>query len=129
MSLIVTPQEMAERILSELEEAGRDNPVAMLNTVIKPTGYAAELSLLQDALRLMVVRGEVDYPFPRATGELPLDAIGNLALTVHFDGQSERWAYVNRDLSQVRDLALTKIGLSRAHQLLGDRGYRWWLQR
>ena len=125
-------QEMADRILSELEEYPQDNPVALLNTVVEPAGGDAELAVLEAALHLLLTNKEIVYPIIRirnAASPKVETRAEDLARLIKFDTEAHRWAYNNADPQRnVAEIRITDIGLTKARGLLERRGYRWWRQ-
>jgi hypothetical protein len=131
--------EIAQRALSELEEAGEENIPTLLNTVTERTGAPGELLAVQDALRSLINAGFA-------------------AMAVERDVKSRRWKRMNERESlalidrspdwlsfrasdchwtdrrmkgppftfESPHVLATAEGYARGRKILDERGYQWW---
>jgi hypothetical protein len=128
--------EIAQRILSELEDFREDNIFAMMNTVFEPDGTLDEVSTFADALTEII---NADYAtlvlerfYPRErkiqTKLNSLILVSKLRDWAVFDAPSRRWTLKDGDINRdaVPVVCLTGSGYSMATQLLHALGYQWW---
>ncbi|MEQ1613897.1 MAG: hypothetical protein ABL904_14215 [Hyphomicrobiaceae bacterium] len=133
--------EVMQRILAELEEAGEENPAAMLNTILDPNGDQQQLIAFQSALRRLVESGlaamSVDRDQSRrltdATVSVSLTEIDALPTWLRFDLQKKYWADNRVKGPPFRQMypqiVLTEAGRSASVGILTQRGYQWWRQQ
>ena len=131
--------ELADRIVSELDDRGSDNLHSLLNTVIEPTGSVDEVNRLKEALAKILKRElghlALERMHPRSSSTLAdADAVGMLSTLqqwFRFDVSTQCWTLGNGD--PLKDsypvLVLEENGFSHARDVLEIRGYRWWMQR
>jgi hypothetical protein len=128
--------EMEQRVFAELEECGEQNVFAMLNTIIDPTGDAAEVILLRQAVQALVERDYVIMGLegfaPRHPEELgktaSLELLSKLDNWFRFDAEDPHWTLSTGDIKKERIPAVysTDAGHQKAVEILTQRGYQWW---
>lgn len=130
--------EMAQRVLCELEEAGEDSIVTLLNTVTERTGSQAERRLVQDALRSLIAAGLVEMAaerdisrrWKRMTGRESLAVVEESSAWLEFREHDRHWAdkrSAGPPFTFVGPHALTtKQGKALAVKIIDHRGYQWW---
>lgn len=128
--------EAAERILSELEEAGEQNIYAMLNTIIDPNGLSEQVNEFQEALRTLHQTGYITMGMeefsPRIQQELPYAEcsalIDDVKSWMTFDKADHLWSPSKGDYrtSQYPVIFVTPTGKAKAFEILDRRGYQWW---
>lgn len=133
--------EVAHRILAELEEAGEENPAAMLNTVLDPKGDQQELIAFQSALRQLVKSGLAAMSVDRDQSRRLVDATVTVSLTeidaiptwLRFDIQKNYWVdsrVKGPPFHQMFPLiVLTEAGRNTCAKILSQRGYQWWRRK
>jgi hypothetical protein len=131
--------ELEMRVLSELEEAGEEDVVTMMMTVMPPTGQASEVDDMQRALESLVRADLVRMSMDRdTTGRLKalskdesLSAIADLKSQLRFMG--ENWVDTRYSGPPFGDpfpyIVDTEAGKEKAFQILEQRGYQWWRRR
>jgi hypothetical protein len=131
--------ELEMRVLSELEEAGEEDVVTMMMTVMPPTGQASEVDDMQRALESLVRADLVRMSMDRdTTGRLKalskdesLSAIADLKSQLRFMG--ENWVDTRYSGPPFGDpfpyIVDTEAGREKALQILEQRGYQWWRRR
>jgi hypothetical protein len=128
--------EMAQRVLSELEEIWDQNVFSMLNTVIAPNGDTAQLAEFRAALTALVERDYVLMGYegfiPRSPEQLSkeesLEMIASLPEWFIFDEAERLWSLGKGSYNTVRYPAIhsTEGGRNKAFEILDRRGYQWW---
>ncbi len=128
--------EYAQRILSELEEAGQENVFAMLNTIIEPGGAEAEVEGFKELLSLLMDRGLITLgmsAFGRRTSkELEPRESPNLNAELQrwfrFDNRRNIWTLKDGILpsTSIPEIYLTPEGRQMSEAILVARGYQWW---
>lgn len=136
-----TFEEMRRRILAALEEAGSDRLYPLLNTVIDPVGRSVEVVLFEDALRDLVIKGEIiiqltsiphgDQPL---TQERSLDELSKLSAHYHFDTAEGIWLddrfesapYFQKPEPEAK---LTALGRTASLAIVERHGSNWWQRR
>lgn len=133
--------EVMQRILAELEEAGEEDPVAMLNIVSEPNGDQQQLITFQMALRQLVRSGFAAMSVDRDQSRRLADAPGSVSLTeidalptwLQFDPQKKYWVDSRIKGPPFRQMypqiVLTEAGRSESVGILTQRGYQWWRQQ
>jgi hypothetical protein len=133
--------ELEMRVLSELEEAGEDDVLTLLVTVMEPIGDANEVEQMCDALKNLVhadlVRMSIDREPTRRLRALPRDqslaVIAELPANLRYDGQGRHWADIRHTGppygSPFPYVVDTDAGHAKAIEILTDRGYQWWRQK
>ncbi|HRK19866.1 MAG TPA: hypothetical protein PK970_12985 [Hyphomicrobiaceae bacterium] len=124
-----TAQETAERLLSELEEAGAENVATLLNTIFAPTGSNSELETVMLAVEQLLKSGDITLEtLPRRprqhTAAVPLNVDGLPAL-ISYSTERKCWTFAS---DGVPEIVLTEKGRSRSRAILERRGYQWWRQ-
>jgi hypothetical protein len=124
--------ELQQRIVSELEEAGEQELITLLNTVADfRQGRPEEVSLYRDALHGLIEEGLVLMAPERVPGNATVeaDACRSRQMVIdRFDGLQ----FVQDELYWVRTpfiysyVVATESGMARAREVLGERGYEWW---
>ena len=128
--------EMAQRILSELEEIWDQNVFSMLNTVVTPNGEAAQLAEFQAALAALVERDYVLMGYegfvPRNPEQLSkersLEMISSIPEWFAFDEAERFWTLSKGPYNEIRypGIYSTQEGRDKAFEILDRRGYQWW---
>ncbi len=125
--------EIADRILSELEEAGHEELVTLVNTVSARTGEDNERATFLDAIIHLVELGEIviaresqGRPIKEISPQRSIDEARQATTAMVFDRSEGYWT----DLAKSFDVYAVALpgGLERARSLLHDRGYQWWRQ-
>jgi hypothetical protein len=137
----VVLDEMHQRILSEIEEAGEEDVCTLLNTVIAATGAAKEVADFRTAveglIRADLVRVAIDRD---ATGRLQdqsrdasLDVISHLNSNVIYDEGRGVWKDIEDAGPPYDDfypyIVTTELGQEKAFEILDARGYQWWREK
>ncbi len=126
--------ELAQRILSELEEH-RQNVPATMNTVMDPTGDEKEIKDIQDALEALVAADlvRIGYRVGPLSSSKPLsndesmEAIQAVQNHLRFDSKDQEWDW---ELDQPwAEIILTEEGRMEAATILDKRGYQWWRRK
>lgn len=127
--------ELAQRIVSELEEAGFENVPSTMNTVLNLTGTTDDIDEFRGALGEIIQLGLADIGYvdvhmgklravPRDEME---EVIGSLGKMMSFDAAERYWIW---DRSQrVAEIIATKAGVAKSHEILEERGYQWWREK
>ena len=133
--------ELEMRILSELEEAGQEDVLTLMVTVMKPVGEVREVEQMCDALSNLVRAGLVRMSTDRDAGlalrELPEDellvVIAQLPPNLRFQTDGGYWADIRRTGRPFEDtfpyVLGTESGIAKALEILNERGYQWWRQK
>jgi hypothetical protein len=135
---VLNLSELEFRILSELEEAGAEDVVTMMVTVMQPTGDVGEVHDMQRALENLVqvdfVRMSMDRDASKRLRRLSkaesLDVIADLQSGLRFDGDQRSWKDTRHTGppygSPFPYIVATEIGKEKAFEILDERGYQWW---
>lgn len=122
------PNETLSRILAELEEAGEEEMVTLVNTVMPRTGESGELDMFSSALIDLIVSGDITAE-RRSRGRSlePISPANEVRRTLSgfaFDRVEGFWV----DATKAFDVYVvaSPAGLERARRILDERGYRWW---
>jgi hypothetical protein len=137
---LITEEELAARLVAELEEARRDNVFALLNTVIEPTGAPAELALYARALRRLIDDGKLtlglevfatdrDREFDIKEAHSFLDDFPRWFRFETSARDGPLWLFTGLRTDQSPFVSLTQKGYDAAVALLEERGYQWWRQQ
>ncbi len=136
---MIETDELQQRILAELQEAGFDDLHGTLNTVIDPTGSSEEIDRFRDALEALTQRGLGYLNFERIntrqlvrlSQEETSDFLANLGSWFRYDREQRYWTLGNGDplIDQYPVLFLTRSGIEEANKILARRGYQWWAPR
>ena len=130
--------EMEMRVLAMLEEAGEENAVITLNTVIDPSGDESELTVFQAALRKLVDKKLIEIELESIPkGRAPLTAdealveVTQLKQHCRFLPDKGHWTDTRENgppyyQTPLPNLYLTEGGTSRSVEILEARGYQWW---
>lgn len=128
--------EIAQRVISELEELRVENVIAMLNTILTPKGNPSEVEQLQFALRELMQAGLIEmgmerfHPHDEAVlqeGE-GLALIDGLATVFRYDFEEKLWTLRDGDMLKDRYpiILATAEGVEEGFRILSERGYQWW---
>lgn len=135
-----TVSELEMRILSELEEAGEEDVLALLVTAMEPIGDANEIEQLCGALNNLVgadlVRMSVDRDATRRLRALTQDeslaVIAELPANLRYNREGRHWIDMRHTGppygSPFPYVVGTDSGIVRALEILHERGYQWWRQ-
>lgn len=130
--------ELESRILSELDEAGEEDALAILNTVINPKGSLDEIANYQQALRLLLDKKLIELDLESMpTGPISLSSS---EVSAEIDALSKNFAFVSegKHWTDIREkgppyfqtplprLVITDMGDALAFKILDARGYQWW---
>jgi hypothetical protein len=130
--------ELEMRILSELDEAGEEDVLTMLNTVIDPTGDPGELANFQQALYGLLDKKLVAIDLESMpTGAISLSREGILT---EIEGLPKNFTFISegRHWTDIREqgppyfqtplprLVIAETGEALAFTILESRGYKWW---
>jgi len=138
---MLTLSELELRILSELEEAGAEDVVTMLITVMEPVGDVTEVHDLQRALTTLVQADLVRMSMDRnSSGKLrslseeeSLEVIADLRSGLRFDRDKKYWKDTRQSGppfgSPFPYIIATPPGKDRAFNILDERGYQWWRRK
>jgi hypothetical protein len=131
-------EEIKQRVLSEVEEAGAEGVTCLMNTVLPKTGDEHELSVFMVALDKLVTEGLVfmahvlDDRGRRWSKGLSEDEsradIRALSQSLRFCSEGAFWTADDETLPE-REVVLTDAGRAKAEKILEDRGYQWWRSR
>ncbi len=130
MSGVANLSELAERILSELEEAWAENFSSTVNTVTDRKGQERELASCIDAIEELIRAGHAVLSSDgkqELTAELSIELLSKLASKVDFDPEERLWKW-NEKLPIV-EIVATEEGRELAFEILDERGYQWWRQK
>ena len=133
-----TLSETAERILSELEEAGEEDVVTMINTITTRKGTSDEVNNLTSALhelikadliRMSLERGD-DLRLTELSVEESIRSAAKISDLLSFDPESNYWKDTRRTgppyKSSYPYIINTKKGEDLGFKILDRRGYQWW---
>ena len=130
--------EIAQRILSELEEAGFEDLTTLLVTVTPRAGTADELvdfmTAISELAQLGLVKVADDAGKFAPRDYLSVDKavvfLSGLYSVLEFRVSDRAWIYSKRGAGASRayqpEARLTEDGRSVARDILGRRGYQWW---
>lgn len=122
--------ETAVRILSELEEAGEEELVTLINTVMPRTGEPSELDEFSSAVRDLISSGAITTERKGISQSFEPSSIMHESQSklsvVAFDPVDGYWI----DTTEAYDVyaIASPAGLERARRILDERGYKWWTQ-
>lgn len=128
------------RILAELDEAGQENPAALLNTVTARTGADCELIEFRDALLSLIQRGLVRMSLTRDSSKSLTESSMEQSITEahallsypQFDLSLSVWTDNRTVGPPFRELFPyvidTDAGARIAQDCLRQKGYQWWRQ-
>lgn len=136
---MIEDQELTQRILAEVHEAGFEDLHAILNTVLLATGSPGEVSALARSLR-SILQGKLGYlalermkpqELENLTDPQAEELISNLDNWFRFDQEENYWTLGNGDFLKDRYpvLFLTREGIAKAREILEHRGSAWWVRR
>jgi hypothetical protein len=130
--MLVNNDELKNRILAVLDEAGEENFSATANTVQLPLTTEA-LNNYQTVLLQMLQSGEISIARPRVkVGRLtPLPLSDGKALVLDIGSILEIGDVRGKSMwvmKQIVELLLTESGRQQADVELRRRGYDWWRQ-
>jgi hypothetical protein len=126
------------RILSELEEAGAEDVVTMMVTVMQSAGDVGEVHDMQRALENLVqadfIRMSMERDESKRLRRLSktesLDVIADLRSGLRFDSDRRYWKDTRHAGppygSPFPYIVATETGKENAFQILDQRGYQWW---
>lgn len=122
---MLSADEVANRMLSELEEWGRENIPTLMNTIFPPEGTDDERELSRAALNSLLGRGLIvieieDVALDTDAGRTLLSDIKPLVPGLYPDGA---WKGGADPWPEIR---VTPTGRQEAERLLHEKGYQWW---
>jgi len=129
------------RIVSELEEAGEEDVVTMMNTVVQPAGDPGELAEVQQALENLVhadlIRMSMDRDSSGRLKDFPknesLDVIADLESGLSFNRERMLWTDTRHPGPPYADpfpyIVNTETGRKKGFEILDERGYQWWRRK
>ena len=129
---MISNDEQQLRILAELEEAGEEELVALLNTAVDKTrGHPEEVALFREAMEQLIDKGLVLMAPQNEPGKRLVEVDAKQSLTMLsevlgsliFGADDLHWT---ADPFVYTYAVLTDAGRLAAKKLLGERGYRWW---
>jgi hypothetical protein len=129
---MVSSDELQLRILAELEEAGHDYLVALLNSMNdEKQGRPEEVEQFREAIEQLIDKGQVLLAPENEPGQrwAEADAAQSRAMlseilgSLIFDADDLHWT---ADPGARSYVVLTPAGRSVSEKVLGERGYRWW---
>jgi hypothetical protein len=138
---MTTMTEVAQRVLSELEEFPYDNVFALINTVFKPTGSRSEVTEFLNGVGELVDGGLVNLAMDRdPKGDLRLiqprqttSVFKHVEEFIEFDAQRGYWTDPRRTGPPYPEMfpavVVSEEGLRLAREILRTRGYQWWRPR
>lgn len=130
--------EIAQRALSELEEAGEENIPTLLNTVTERTGSLAELRAMQNALTslidaglvVMAIERDSSRRWKRSSARESAALIDSSTDWLVFRESDRHWTDNRKNgppfAFESPHVLATSEGVARGRQILDDRGYQWW---
>lgn len=133
--------ELEMRVLSELEEAGQEDIITMMVTVLEPTGHARDIEGMQSALENLVRRDLIRMSMDRdpsgrlrdLSQEESLKVVAGLKSYVHFNREKAIWVNAQQSGPPFGDpfpyIVDTASGKKMAFEILDERGYQWWRPR
>lgn len=129
--------EIEERILANLDEAGEENAVALLNTICNRTGAAEEAAAFAIAVSeltkrgLVTVAGHETLMFGPSSIEHTLRLLDGLGRALIF--RDRYWTDSRRTGPPFPDhlvyVIATPAGRQAGRELIERRGYDWWATR
>jgi hypothetical protein len=127
-------QELEQRILTELEEAGEENIPTLINTILMPAGDPEEAASMGQALAALVnedlVRVAIDRDKSRRWRKLSksesLAIIAQIQDHLKFKSSGMHWTGGERPWPNI---VSTAAGKTRGREILDERGYQWWRQK
>ena len=133
--------EFALRILSELDEAGEENALAMINTITDRTGSSDEIEAFgRSSLQLfglgyvrMATQRNSSGKLERGFREASAANIGNALGFFEFDRSAGYWHKFWSTIPPFPEpfpyFMNTDIGRQRGLVILNERGYQWWRRK
>jgi len=129
---VISIEELQQRILSELEEAGEQGLITLLNTVADfRQGREAEVATYQNALRDLIDQGLILMAPERVTGHALAEVSAEHSHRMVIDGLNglhfvKDQLYWTKTRSTDSYVVATEAGMARAREVLSERGYEWW---
>ncbi len=132
--------ELEERLISELEEAGFEDLITLLQTVTARSGTPEELASIREAVNTLLGAGLVTIMSEATLPNHPMELrqseaealLANMASEFRFDATKRYWLYTKENgppfVLQYPEVRLTAAGRSAATVILARRGHRWWLK-
>lgn len=129
---MITNDELQLRILAELEEAGEDYLVALLNAMNdEKQGRPEEVEQFREAIEQLIDKGLVLMALENEPGQqtVEVDAARSRAMltqrlrSLYFRADDLHWT---ADPGARSYVVLTPAGRIASEKVLGERGYRWW---
>lgn len=129
---MISNDELQLRILAELEEAGKDYLIALLNSMNEDKqGRPEEIESFREAVEQLIEKSLVLLTSENEIGRLTvkLDAAQSRMLlterlqALYFRADDLHWTADSVPLTYVR---LTPAGRIESEKVLGERGYNWW---
>jgi hypothetical protein len=137
----MTRDELSERILATLEEAGEENIPTLMNTVVTSADVAPNVDDLQEALRELLQKRLARLATSAAPGqrlkELQQDVeeneIARLSDWLQYDTALRSWVDRRTSGPPYSDsypyVKLTQAGRAASTRILSAKGYEWWRPR
>ena len=129
---MINIQEMEARIAAELEEAGQENIAAMINTIITPSGDAAEIAMLRVCLDNMVRVASSRWRWTWAQEKDWRSFLLMRSLAIHCQDRAAAPISNQRLSLDICDKRAPQYSRDAGWQrckvssILEERGYRWW---
>lgn len=129
---MISNDELQLRILAELEEAGEDYLIALLNAMNdEKQGRPEEVEQFREAIAQLIDKGLVLLAPENEPGQrlVEVDAaqsrmmLSEVLDSLFFAADDLHWT---ADLGARSYVVLTPAGRSASEKVLGERGYRWW---
>lgn len=128
---MIAIEEMRQRLLSELEDAGEQNLLPLLNTVMDPSCYDQALDpfrvslerLIKEGLLLFAVRRELGKKIELVSLDESLAMLAGSFNTFRYNEDELQWEGEYDDDQYV---LLTDVGKELGFKILDKRGYQWW---
>jgi hypothetical protein len=133
--------ELEQRILSELQEAGDESVQTLAVTVLDARGDSDELEQFKQALTKLIQSGFAlvstslgpDRRLAKLTVEQSLKEISEIGSFLHFESLTKRWLDKRRTGPpygpEYPYMIITREGDLEAISILQRRGYQWWRPR
>lgn len=130
--------ETAQRLLSELEEAGQENIPALLNAVTQKMGAPSELAQVKDGLLSLVEAGYVRVAVKSNESKHWVECgasdsaviVGKMSTVLRYRTDGKYWADagVTGPPFEFRlpQIVTTDEGQAVAQKIVRERGYQWW---
>lgn len=133
--------ELAQRVLATLEEAGEENIPTLMNAVLDVSGGEADILALKKALHGLLDEGFVSWATAPVPGERlkglenqDLNSeVYNISNWLQYDATRAVWIDSRVSgppfLDNYPYILLTQLGRLKSWEILASRGYQWWRPR